>query len=149
MTELFAAQLAERMRNLDTPTNPAIRLAARGVPVDVVVRHAQERLGASNVTLRGTINAFHGLSSTDRNDLFKDVSMVEARVRQHPGHAAMDFAARNLYRSGVKELSRGRRGAEIDLAETAVRPLAQAVPDTPASDPGPRPAPDRPRPRGT
>ncbi|MFN3525247.1 MAG: glycosyl transferase, partial [Paracoccus sp. (in: a-proteobacteria)] len=141
MRELFAAQLAERLRNLDPVTTPAIgwleeRLAAQGATVDGVVRHAQERLGASNVTLRNIITAFRGLSATDWNELFEEVSLVEAQLRQHPGHAAMDFLSRNLYRSAIEELSRGSGRPEIELAALAVRLAGQAEAHDRASDPG-------------
>lgn len=141
MAELFAAQLAERLRTLDPTTNPVIgwleeRLAAQGATVEGVVRRAQERLGASNVTLRNIITAFRGLSATDWNDLFEDVSLVEARLRQHPGHAAMDFLSRNLYRSAVEELSRGSGVSEIELAGMAVGLAAEAEADDRAADPG-------------
>ncbi|WP_252727248.1 GH36-type glycosyl hydrolase domain-containing protein [Paracoccus sp. C2R09] len=141
MNELFAAQLAERLRNLDPRTTPAIswlqdRLTAQGASIDSVVRHAQERLGASNVTLRNVITGFRSLSSTDWNDLFEDVSLVEARLRQHQGYAAMDFASRNLYRSAIEELSRGSGRPETQLADMAVALAGEATPATPASDPG-------------
>ncbi len=141
VTELFAAQLAERLRTLDPRSTPAIgwleeRLSAQDTTVDQVVRHAQERLGASNVTLRNVITAFRGLSATDWNDLFEDVSIVESSLRGHPGYNEMDFPSRNLYRSAVEELSRGSDRTEIELAETAVRLAKEAAPDTQASDPG-------------
>ncbi|OJH43332.1 hypothetical protein [Paracoccus sp. SM22M-07] len=141
LNELFAAQLAERLRNLDPRTTPAItwlqdRLTAQGASIDSVVRHAQERLGASNVTLRNVITAFRSLSATDWNDLFEDVSLVEAGLRRHPGHAAMDFASRNLYRSAIEELSRGSGSPETQLADMTVELAARAAPATAASDPG-------------
>ncbi|WP_304618861.1 GH36-type glycosyl hydrolase domain-containing protein [Paracoccus sediminilitoris] len=141
LNELFAAQLAERLRNLDPRTTPAItwlqdRLTAQGASIDSVVRHAQERLGASNVTLRNVITAFRSLSSTDWNDLFEDVSLVEVGLRRHPGHAAMDFPSRNLYRSAIEELSRGSGSPETQLADMTVELAARAAPATAASDPG-------------
>lgn len=141
MPELFAAQLAERLRSLDPDTTPAVgwlseRLGAQGASVDSVVRHAQERLGASNVTLRNVITAFRDLSATDWNTLFEDVSLVEATLRRHPGHARMDFASRNLYRSAVEELSRGSDRSETLLADMVVTRAANAAADTPAADPG-------------
>lgn len=141
MSELFAAQLAGRLRLLDPDVTPAVgwlseRLATQGASVDSVVRHAQERLGASNVTLRNIITAFRGLSATDWSTLFEDVSLVEAHLRRHPGHARMDFASRNLYRSAVEELSRGSGRSETQLADMAVTLAADSTRDTPAADPG-------------
>ncbi|WP_409597657.1 GH36-type glycosyl hydrolase domain-containing protein [Paracoccus hibiscisoli] len=141
LPELFAAQLAERLRNIDPRANPAIgwleaRLAAQDTTIDTVVRHAQDRLGASNVTLRNVITAFRGLAATDWNDLFEDVSLVEARLHRHPGHARMDFASRNLYRSAVEQLSRGSGHPETTIAERAVALAQAAGPNDRAADPG-------------
>ncbi len=126
LSEVFAAQLAKRLRDRDPRTNPALgwleeRLAAQGTTIDTVVRHAQERQGASNVTLRNIVTAMRSISATDWADLFESVSLVETGLRSHPGHAAMDFPSRNLYRSAVEDLSRGSA-----LSETAIVALACA-----------------------
>ena len=141
LSELFAARLAERLRNVDPMTNPAVgwleeRLAAQEMSIADVVRHAQDRLGASNVSVRNVITAFRDLSTTDWNDIFEEVSFVEARLRRHPGHAAMDFASRNLYRSAVEEIARGSGVDEIEVAERAIARAQDAPSDTRASDPG-------------
>ncbi len=126
LSEVFAAQLAKRLRDRDPRTNPALgwleeRLTAQGTTIDTVVRHAQERQGASNVTLRNVVTAMRSISATDWADLFESVSLVEAGLREHPGYAAMDFPSRNLYRSAVEDLSR-----DSPLSETAVVDQARA-----------------------
>ena len=55
LSELFAAQLAKRLRDQDPRTTPALgwleeRLRLQGTSIDEVVEHAQQRQGASNVT---------------------------------------------------------------------------------------------------
>lgn len=120
LSEDFATQLAKRLRDRDPRTNPALgwleeRLASNGTSIDAVVRLAQEREGASNVTLRNVVTAMRNISATDWSDLFESVSLVEAGLRRHAGYGRMDFASRNLYRSAVEELARGS-----DLSETEV-----------------------------
>ncbi|MDN5569330.1 MAG: glycosyl transferase, partial [Paracoccus sp. (in: a-proteobacteria)] len=141
LSEIFAAQLAERLRNRDPRTNPAIgwleeRLAAQGASVETVVRHAQDRLGASNLSLRNVITAFRTLAATNWNDLFEQVSLVEARLRDHPGYGAMDFLSRNLYRSAVEDLARGCDLREQDVADHAVRLSERPDTDARHQDPG-------------
>ena len=141
LSEVFAAQLAKRLRDRDPRTNPALgwleeRLAAQGSSIDTVVRHAQERQGASNVTLRNVVTAMRSISATDWAEFFEGVSLVEAGLHDHPGYAQMDFASRNLYRSAVEDLARGST-----LSETGVVALARAgaevqPPHDPRSDVG-------------
>ena len=97
LPEVFAAQLAKRLRDCDPLTTPAIawlekRLATQGTKVDLVVQHAQERQGASNVTVRNVITSLRTISEMDWQDLFEGVSLVDAKLREHPGFADMDFA---------------------------------------------------------
>ncbi|MFC3058731.1 GH36-type glycosyl hydrolase domain-containing protein [Paenirhodobacter populi] len=140
LSEVFAAQLAKRLRDRDPRTNPALgwleeRLAVQGASIDSVVRHAQERQGASNVTLRNIITSMRAISETDWSDLFESVSLVEARLRDHPGYGAMDFPSRNLYRSAVEDLARGSDLTEVAVATRAVA-MALASPDPRSGDPG-------------
>lgn len=141
LSEVFAAQLAKRLRDRDPRTNPALgwleeRLAAQGTKIDTVVRHAQERQGASNVTLRNVITAMRSISATDWEDLFESVSLVDAGLRHHPGYGAMDFPSRNLYRSAVEALARGSGLSETEVVTLAcARATGQPAGDA-QSDPG-------------
>jgi cyclic beta-1,2-glucan glucanotransferase len=128
LSEQFAAQLAKRLRDRDPRTNPVLgwleeRLATQGASIDSIVRQAQERLGASNVTLRNIITAMRQISATDWADLFESVSLVEAGLRAHPGYGAMDFPSRNLYRSAVEDLA---RACALTETEVVMRALEQA-----------------------
>lgn len=129
LSEIFAAQLAKRLRDCDPVTTPAIgwledRLAKQGSNVDLAVRHAQERQGASNVTVRNVITSLRTIAETDWPELFESVSLVDAKLREHPGFSAMDFASRNLYRDALEDLARHSDYSELDLAEQV---LATAV----------------------
>jgi cyclic beta-1,2-glucan synthetase len=132
LPELFAAQLAKRLRDQDPSTTPAhgwleARLARQESSVDAVVRHAQQRQGASNVTIRNIITSMRLISDVDWADLFEKVSLVDARLSADGSFARMDFATRNLYRSAIEDLARGSDLSELDIAGQAVK-AAQAAP---------------------
>src|SRR3990167_8321072 len=112
LSEPFAAQLAKRLRDHDPLTTPALgwleeRLGAQGSSIDEVVQHAQQRQGASNLTVRNIINSMRLISSIDCAQLFENVSLVDARLGARSDFAAMDFATRNQYRSAIEQLARG------------------------------------------
>ena len=112
LPELFAAQLAKRLRDHDPLTTPGLgwleeRLALQGTSIDEVVRHAQQRQGASNVSVRNVITSMRLISDMDWSKLFERVSLVDERLRAASAFSAMDFPTRNLYRSAIEQLSRG------------------------------------------
>lgn len=131
LSELFAAQLAKRLRDHDPHTMPALgwleeRLGRQGATIDDAVAHAQQRQGASNVTVRNVITSLRLMSDIDWADLFESVSLVDARLRADSGFAAMDFQTRNLYRSAIEQLARGSSCSELDIAGHALA-AAQAA----------------------
>ena len=82
---VFAAQLAKRLRDQDPRTTPALgwleeRLRLQGTSIEEVVQHAQQRQGASNVTVRNVITSMRLISDIDWADLFESVSLVDARL---------------------------------------------------------------------
>ncbi|MDF1485586.1 glucoamylase family protein [Ramlibacter sp. H39-3-26] len=132
LSELFAAQLAKRLRDQDPRTTPALgwleeRLATQGVTIDDAVRHAQQRQGASNVSVRNIITSMRLMSDIDWADLFESVSLVDACLGAGSGFAAMDFPSRNLYRSAIEQLARGSTCSELDIAGHALA-AARAAP---------------------
>ncbi len=138
LPELFAAQFAKRLRDHDPdiPRHSAgskERLAGQHSSIDDVVLHAQQRLGASNVTVRNIVTSLRLISDIDWADIFESVSLVDARLRAASGFAAMDFPTRDLYRGAIEELARGSALSEIDIAEEALRCARTAT--TEASDP--------------
>ena len=125
LAELFAAQLAKRLRDRDPLTTPGLgwledRLVLQHTSIDEVVQHAQQRQGASNVSVRNVITSMRLISDMDWSKLFESVSLVDARLREGSEFAAMDFATRNLYRSAIEQLSRRSSAAELEVADRAL-----------------------------
>ncbi|HEY3596248.1 MAG TPA: glucoamylase family protein [Paraburkholderia sp.] len=125
LSELFAAQLAKRLRDQDPRTMPALgwleeRLKRQGVSVDEVVQRAQQRQGASNVTVRNVITSMRMISDIDWTELFESVSLVDARLRAGSAFGTMDFPTRNLYRSAIEQLARGSAASELEVANLAL-----------------------------
>ncbi|SDI48699.1 GH36-type glycosyl hydrolase domain-containing protein [Pseudomonas panipatensis] len=149
LSEIFAAQLAKRLRDQDPRSTPALgwleeRLQQQGVAIDEVVQHAQQRQGASNVTVRNVITSMRLISDTDWARLFESVSLVDARLRSESAFAAMDFPTRNLYRNAIEQLARGSPLNEQQVVEQVLECARQAarnatqdeVERTRAADPG-------------
>jgi len=140
LSELFAAQLAKRLRDQDPRTMPALgwlqeRLQLQGTSVDEVVEHAHQRQGASNVTVRNVITSMRLISDIDWAQLFESVSLVDARLRAGSAFAEMDFATRNLYRSAIEQLARGSPLSELAIAAFAVDTCRHTAAGL-AADPG-------------
>lgn len=126
LSELFAAQLAKRLRGQDPRTTPALgwlqdRLARQGATAEEAIRHAQQRQGASNVTVRNVITSMRLISTLDWTELFETVSTVDARLRQGSAFADMDFTTRDLYRAAIEALARGSSASELDVVEKALQ----------------------------
>lgn len=144
--ELFAAQLAKRLRGLDPEITPAVEwldeyLRQQGTTLDEAVQHAQLRQGASNLTVRNVITSMRLISSIDWADLFESVSLVDEHLRQGSDFGSMDFATRNLYRSAIEELARCSPLSELDVATVALDAAQEADTGSAASgtltrDPG-------------
>jgi cyclic beta-1,2-glucan synthetase len=140
LSERFAAQLAKRLRDQDPRITPARdwlenRLKLQGVSIDDVVRHSQQRQGASNVTVRNIITSMRLISNIDWAELFESVSLVDAHLGAASGFAAMDFPTRNLYRSALEQLARGSSYSELELADCALQASHLAT-DERSKDPG-------------
>ncbi|WP_460873792.1 GH36-type glycosyl hydrolase domain-containing protein [Paralcaligenes ginsengisoli] len=126
LSELFAAQLAKRLRDQDPRTTPALgwlekRLGLQGASIEDVVLHSQQRQGASNVTVRNVITSMRLISNIDWAELFESVSLVDERLRTASTFAAMDFSTRNLYRSAIEQLARGSSFSELDIADLVLQ----------------------------
>ncbi|MGO4610393.1 hypothetical protein AB4142_29090, partial [Variovorax sp. 2RAF20] len=96
------------------------RLGRQGVSVDDVVLHAQQRQGASNVTVRNVITSLRLISDLDWTELFEDVSLVNRVLCANSTFALMDFPTRNLYRSAIEQLARGSALSELEVADRAL-----------------------------
>ena len=145
LSERFAAQLAKRLRDQDPRTMPALnwleeRLHLQETSIDEVVALAQQRQGASNVTVRNIITSLRLISDIDWAELFEGVSLVDARLRGSSAFADMDFATRNRYRSAIEQLARGSSSSELQVVDVALaacgRPPDDAAQTGRAADPG-------------
>ncbi|MDK9696272.1 MAG: glycosyl transferase [Siculibacillus sp.] len=126
LSDVFAGQLAKRLRDLDPRVTPALgwleeRLGRQGTSSADVVQRAQQRQGASNVTVRNIITSMRLISDIDWADLFESVSLVDERLRAESAFADMDFATRNLYRNAVEQLARRSPHSELEVVEQALR----------------------------
>ena len=138
LPELFAAQFAKRLRDYDSASTPTLawledRLAGQHSSIDDVVLHAQQRLGASNVTVRNIVTSLRLISDIDWADFFESVCLVDTRLREHSAFAEMDFPTRDLYRGAVEELARGSALSEIEIAEEVLK-LTTAAATEPSED---------------
>ena len=125
LSEPFAAQLAKRLRDQDPRTTPALtwlakRLDRQSVTIEEAVQRAQQRQGASNLTVRNIITSLRLISDLDWADFFEDVSLVDERLREGSKFGSMDFATRNHYRRAIEELARGSSISEVDIAGYAL-----------------------------
>ena len=128
----FVVQLVQRLREQDPKVTPALmwleeRLAAQGTTAEAIVSDEHQRQGGSNVTVRNIITSMRLISELEWSDFFESVSLVDEVLRAGSDFAQMDFATRNLYRSGIEELSRGSKLTELEIARAAARPRATAV----------------------
>ncbi|MBC8128865.1 MAG: glycosyl transferase, partial [Rhizobiaceae bacterium] len=125
LSELTAGQLAKRLRDRDPEVTPAQgwlenHLQRREMSIETIVHSAQQRQGASNVSVRNVITSMRAISDTDWADWFESVSTVDVELRRDATFATMDFPTRNLYRSAIEELARGSALGEREIARRAV-----------------------------
>ncbi len=140
LPEIMAAQMAKRLRGFDRAETPLRvwlddQLRARGSSPDDILAHAQQRQGATNVSMRNVVTSMRLVSEMDWAEVFEEVSLVDARLSARSVYAEMDFATRNLYRSAIEDIGRGSALTEIQIADLA---LAAGADDTPARDAAPR-----------
>ncbi len=125
LSNAFAAQLFQRLRDHDPETTPALAwlhrtLAAQHKTADDVVHSEHQRQGAVNLSVRNIITSLRLISSVDWAKFFESVSLVDELLRERSAFAAFDFPTRDLYRHAIEDLSRRSRHTEIDVAERAL-----------------------------
>jgi cyclic beta-1,2-glucan synthetase len=128
----FAVQLAQRLRDRDPNTTPALRwlndrLGAEGTTTDQIVREEVQRQSAMNVTVRNVITSMRLVSMVNWPEFFESVSHVDAVLRAGSDFAAMDFPTRDLYRRAIEELARGSGRDEVDVANRAIAATKKAA----------------------
>ena len=146
LSQVFAAQLVKRLRDQDPRAMPALgwleeRLVAQGESIDSVVDTVQQRLGASNVSVRNVITSMRLISDIDWTRLFESMSLVDFKLRARSTFGAMDLPTRNLYRDAIEQLARGSVSTELQITERALDAASNATaPATaemsPATEPG-------------
>jgi cyclic beta-1,2-glucan glucanotransferase len=125
LSRAFAVQLAQRLREQDPSTTPALawleeRLAASGTSADELVRAEHQRQGAANVTVRNVITSLRVMATFDWRAFFESVSLVDRMLRKESDFGDMDFATRDRYRKAVEELARGSGRTELEVARAAL-----------------------------
>lgn len=103
LPEIFAAQLAKRLRGRDPSETPMLGW----------LEDRLHRQGASNVTMRNIVTSMRTLSELDWADFFEDVSLIDACLS-----AGSDF--RNQYRTAIERLARGSGCGEMAVARAAL-----------------------------
>jgi cyclic beta-1,2-glucan synthetase len=132
----FAVQLAQRLRDRDPGTTPALhwlndKLAQQGTSIDQILRDEVQRQSATNVTVRNVITSMRLISSVNWAEFFETVSPVDAVLRKDSDFAQMDFATRDLYRRAIEEIARGAGRDESDVATQALEAAKRAAARTP------------------
>ncbi len=140
LDEIFAAQVARRLRGLDPVETPLHgwledRLRRQDTSVEDVVARVLHRQGASNVTMRNIVTSMRIISELDWADFLEDVSPVDARLNKAGDFSAMDFPTRNAYRTAIEDLARGSSHDELAVTDAALRMAADGRTDR-ARDPG-------------
>ena len=112
----FAVQLAQRLRDRDPNTTPALhwlneRLKAEGTTTDQIVREEVQRQSAMNVTVRNVITSMRLISIDQLGGVLRKRQPRRRDPARGSDFAAMDFPTRDLYRRAIEELARdcGRR----------------------------------------
>src|SRR5580704_16443150 len=127
----FAVQLAQRLRDRDPNTTPALRwlndrLGAAGATTDQIVSDEVQSQSAMNVTVRNVITSMRLISTINWAEFFESVSPVDAIMRNGSDFAAMDFPTRDLYRRAIEELARSSGRDEIDVAARGIATAKRA-----------------------
>src|SRR4029077_9527764 len=115
------AQLIHRLRDQGPVATAALQqldqlLAAQGTNADEIVRAEHQKQSAMNVTVRNVFTSMRLISAVDWSEIFEDLSLVDAALRDGSDFAQMDFPSRDRYRHAIEELARGSNMAELDVA---------------------------------
>lgn len=125
LPQVMAAQFVRRLRGCDPSDTPLLawligHLGGRGLSLETVVQNAQDKQGATNVTMRNIVTSMRTLSEMDWADFFEGVSLIDASLRAASDFGAMDFATRNQYRTAIEETARGSRLSEGEVVTLAL-----------------------------
>jgi cyclic beta-1,2-glucan synthetase len=131
----FAVELAQRLRDHDPDTTPALRwlndkLAVAHTTTDRIVREEFLRQGATDVSVRNVIVSMRLVSTINWAEFFESVSPVDAVLRGASNFAAMDFPTRDRYRRAIEELARESDRDEVDVTRLAIAAARSATNQT-------------------
>ena len=149
---LVAWTQARRMHESDAHADPLReRLGGTGDHLAEVLRREHRRRAANQVSIGNCVTSLRLLNAIDWNELFEQVSLVEAALRAEPTgvYARQDFQTRDRYRQAVERLAKASGRGEVEVVEAAVargggRQTDQSPGADPAiagSSPAPRPPP--------
>ncbi|KKO45206.1 glycosyl transferase [Arsukibacterium ikkense] len=132
LDDSFAAQLAKRLRDHDPGVTPALQwlsqqLTAQNDSIEQVVLRAQQRLGASNVSVRNVMTSMRRISAIDWTELFEKVSLVDLQLVAASRFAEMDFASRNLYRTAIEQLARLAKCPELTVTAKVLQAASESA----------------------
>jgi cyclic beta-1,2-glucan synthetase len=132
LSNAFAVQLFQRLRDHDPETTPALAwlhqtFAAQNTTADDIVHSEHQRQGAVSVSVRNVITSLRLISSVDWAKFFESVSLVDELMRERSAYAAFDFSTRDLYRHAIEDLSRRSRHTEMDVARRALGAAQRAA----------------------
>jgi cyclic beta-1,2-glucan synthetase len=125
-SEHFAVQLAQRLRDRDPASTPALswlvgRLAKDGMTIDEVTRREVSRQSATNVTMRNVVTSMRLVSAITWRDWFESVSVIDAHMRADSAFDVMDFESRDYYRRSIEDIAARSRLTEIEVADAALK----------------------------
>jgi cyclic beta-1,2-glucan synthetase len=125
LSNAFAVQLFQRLRDHDPETTPALAwlhrvFAAKKTTADDIVHSEHQRQGAVNVSVRNVITSLRLISSVDWAKFFETVSLVDELLRERSSFASFDFSTRDLYRHAVEDLARRSNHTEMEVARRAL-----------------------------
>lgn len=136
ISDVFCAQIAKRLLGADPTETPLLgwlqdRLQKAGSSIDAIVLTAQQRQGATNITMRNLVTSMRLISEVDWAEFFESVSLTDARLRGAFDFAALDFPTRNDYRTAIETLARGAKCSEASVTEAALNMADHGDPGAP------------------
>ncbi|WP_051569370.1 GH36-type glycosyl hydrolase domain-containing protein [Alkaliphilus transvaalensis] len=88
-----------------------------------LVEDVHNQQAAAKITIGNCIISLTLVATIDWNDIFEDMSIVEAILREDPAgvYAKMDFESRDYYRKRIEKIAQQRGTSEIKVAQEVLR----------------------------
>ena len=96
-----------------------------------LVEDEHRQQAVRKISIGNNITSLNVVATLDWNDIFEELSVVEAILRQDPEkiYASMDFESRDYYRRIIEKLSKTYRLSETSIAKKAVELAIEAPED--------------------